>query len=67
MFNSNLLKYEIMENGYTLQDFSSKVGIKRTALYRKLRGITEFNCSEISNIISTLNLSPEKTIAIFFS
>lgn len=66
MFNSNKLRAMIVEKGLTLGIFSEKTGIKRTALYRKISGKTEFNRREIEIISVILNLSPEQIVDIFF-
>ena len=65
--NTNLLKGKIIEKGLSMQEFSAKTGIKKTALYRKLYGKTEFSCSEIEKIIKVLNLSANQIGDIFFN
>lgn len=65
--NSNLLKAKIIENGYTLKKFSEITRIKKTALYRKLSKVTEFDRKEIETIANVLKLSPEEISNIFFS
>ncbi len=65
--NANLLRGCIIAKGFSLQTFSEAVRIKRTALYRKLIGKTEFSCSEISRIILTLDLTTDQIMSIFFS
>lgn len=65
--DANLLRGAIVAHGYTLLEFSEAVGIKRTALYRKLRGITEFDRSEIERIIAVLDLTADQVNDIFFT
>lgn len=64
--NSNKLRGEIVAHGYSLSSFSDAIGIKRTALYRKLKGITEFDRSEIERIADALSLSAAQIKDIFF-
>lgn len=64
--NGNKLKGLIVSQGYTIKKFSELVGIKRTALYRKLNGISEFDRLEMSRIINVLNLSATQLSEIFF-
>ena len=66
VINSNLLKGKIVENGLSLKEFSERTGIKKTALYRKLSGISEFNRKEIEIIAIELNLNKEQICNIFF-
>lgn len=65
--NANKLRGEIVAKGYSLKEFSDIVGIKRTALYRKLNGITEFDRAEIERIVIALDLTAEQTGDIFFA
>ena len=65
--NANKLRGEIIARGYTIKQFSDIVGIKRTALYRKLNGITEFDRAEIERIVIALDLTAEQTGDIFFA
>ena len=64
--NANLLRSKIMEKGYSNIEFAELIGIKKTALYRKLKGITEFKASEIQKISKALNLTNSQIIDIFF-
>jgi predicted transcriptional regulator len=65
--NSNLLKGEAVAKGFTLKELSDKAEIKIITLYRKLRGLGEFNRAEIERIINVLDLTDEKTMEIFFN
>ncbi len=64
---SDLLKKIAKERGYTLKRLSNEAGIKKTALYRKLTGITEFTRIEIERIAKVLNLTNEEIFNIFFA
>lgn len=65
--NSNLLRGKIVEKGLNLKQFSYKTGIKKSALYRKLAGISEFNRKEIEIMAKELNLDKEQIYNIFFA
>ena len=67
MFNSNLLKGKIIEQGLTLSQFSELSEIKKTALYRKLSGKVEFTRRDIERTAEVLSLSPELINKIFFA
>lgn len=58
------LEYEIKKNGYTMGKICEELGISRSALYRKMRGIADFNQGEISELIRILHL--ENPMEIFF-
>lgn len=59
------LEYEIKSNGLTEEEFCKKVGISRSALFRKKSGKTEFTLGEIKKIMDVLNL--ETANDIFFA
>ena len=63
--NKNLLIYEIRKNNYTIQSFCEKLGMSRSAFYKKCNGTTEFTLGEINKIVEILNL--KSPIEIFFS
>lgn len=65
--NTNLLKAEIIANGKKMTDIADELKISKSALYRKLRGDTEFTRHEIEVIIKTLGMSVEKALKIFFN
>ena len=65
--NVNLLRAKIVEKGYTLKKFSETTGIKKSALYRKLSKISEFDRYEIEVISKTLSLTNEEICDIFFT
>ena len=63
--NKALLEHEMKENGKSISDMCSMLGISRSAFYRKRKGISEFTQSEIQKIVEFLNLvSP---VDIFFA
>ena len=63
--NKALLEYKMKENGKSISDMCSMLGISRSAFYRKCNGKSEFTHSEIQKIVEFLNLvSP---VDIFFA
>lgn len=55
----NNLNEAIKENGYTLQQFASILGIERNALYRKINKGVKFTKLEKEKIKELLNLDIE--------
>ena len=52
-----IIKEKIIEAGYTQKQFAEEVlGIKRLALYRKLKGESTFNKLEKEKIKEVLNI-----------
>ena len=63
--NKALLEYKMKENGKSISDMCSMLGISRSAFYRKCNGKSEFTQSEIQKIVDFLGLvSP---VEIFFA
>ena len=60
-----LLIYEMDKRGISIKMMCKKLGISRSAFYRKCNGITEFTLSEIKVIIDYLEL--EFPNEIFFA
>lgn len=60
-----LLEYEMNKKGITIGEMCTRLGISRSAFYRKCNGITEFTQSEIQAIINCLSL--ESPMRIFFA
>jgi ACT domain-containing protein len=58
------LEYEMKKNAVSAADMCEKLGISRSAFYRKCNGISEFTLSEIQKIIDILDL--ETPMEIFF-
>lgn len=63
--NKALLEYEMNKRNVTIAMMCEKLGISRSAFYRKCNGITEFTLSEIQNIVEYLCL--ESPNEIFFN
>ena len=63
--DKDLLIYEMNKRGITIKMMCEKLGISRSAFYRKCNGITEFTQSEIQTVVDYLGL--ESPVGIFFS
>lgn len=59
------LKYVIQSHGYSVEEISKKLGISRTAFYRKCNGKSEFVQSEIQKLIELLEI--DNPVEIFFA
>jgi ACT domain-containing protein len=60
-----LLRYEMSKNGVSIGDLCEKLGMSRSAFYRKCNGKSDFTQSEIQAIVDLLHL--ESPVAIFFA
>lgn len=58
------LEYEMKKKAVSVADMCEKLGISRSAFYRKCNGISEFTLSEIQKIVDILGL--ESPMDIFF-
>ena len=63
--DKKLLLYEMDKRNITIKMMCEKLGISRSAFYRKCNGITEFTQSEIQTIVDYLGL--ESPVGIFFN
>mgnify|MGYP001027860111 CR=1 FL=1 len=63
--NKALLEYEMNLRHITKADMCEKLGLSRSAFYRKCTGISEFTRSEIQTIVNVLQL--ESPMEIFFA
>lgn len=60
------LEYEIKRNGFAnIEEFCEKIGMSRSAFYRKTNGISDFTLGEIDKIVETLRL--DGPMEIFFN
>lgn len=62
--NKDLLEYEMKKKKVSITDMCEKLGISKSAFYRKCNGKSEFTQSEIQRIVDLLNL--ETPMGIFF-
>lgn len=60
-----LLEYEMKKNHVSIGEMCDKLGISRSAFYRKCNGKSEFTQSEIQTIVDVLRL--ESPMGIFFN
>lgn len=63
--DKDLLEYEMKKKKMSIADMCAKLGISRSAFYRKCNGISEFTHSEIQVIVDCLGL--ESPMGIFFN
>ena len=63
--NKALLEYEMNKKGISIGAMCEKLGISRSAFYRKCNGLSEFKQSEIKTIVELLGL--DSPTDIFFS
>jgi transcriptional regulator with XRE-family HTH domain len=59
------LEYEMKKKGVSVANMCEKLGISRSAFYRKCNGTSEFTLKEIQKIIIILDL--ETPMEIFFT
>ena len=59
------LEYEMKKKGYNVERLCEKLGISKSAYYRKLKGTSEFTRSEIEKIVEVLELGTP--VGIFFA
>ena len=67
MTNENELQTVIDSSGISISFISEKLGISRSAFYKKMRNETEFKASEIAKITEVLHLTDQQRDAIFFA
>ena len=60
-----LLEYVMKKNHVSFGEMCDKLGISRSAFYRKCNGKSEFTQSEIQTIVDFLRL--ESPVGIFFN
>lgn len=65
--NSNELRAQMLRKGFKVENFAEKLGISKSAFYRKLKGTSEFDREEISKISELLELQPKDVYDIFFA
>lgn len=63
--NKKLLEYELKKRRISIGMMCDKMGMSRSAFYRKCNGITEFTLSEINKIVEIIG--SESAIPIFFA
>lgn len=65
--NRNLLKAEIVKQGYTIGDVAKQIGVNEAALYSRFSksSTKPFTLELASKLSEFLRLSPEEAYAIF--
>lgn len=58
------LEYEMKSKGVTIEVLCKKIGISRSAFYRKCNGLSNFTQNEIQDIVDFLGL--KSPMGIFF-
>ncbi|WP_292018432.1 DUF739 family protein [Megasphaera sp. UBA4382] len=64
-YNYSKLIGRLAEMGITRDEFASKIGVSRTALYNKMQSETEFTQDEIKKSVDVLNI-PWNDISLYF-
>ena len=67
MVDVSKLKGKIVERNTTQEELASKIGIDKSTFYRKMKQNGNFSIKEVNLIVSTLNLSKDEAMSIFFS
>lgn len=67
MVNVSRLKGKIVECNTTQEELATKIGIDKSTFYRKMKQDGNFSIKEVNSIVSTLNLSKDEAMAIFFA
>ena len=67
MFNTNLFKAKIIENGISILELCNDLGICEATFYRKIARDGDFSRSEIKRITAFLKLTPNERDNIFFA
>ena len=63
--DKDLLEYELKKRKITIGEACTKMGVSRSAFYRKCNGISEFTLSEICKIVDMIGFKAAS--AIFFA
>ena len=66
MTDTMMLKEKIRENGYTITDIASLLGLSYMGFHKKLSNSTEFKASEIATLRKSLKLTAKEANQIFF-
>lgn len=67
MVDVSRLKGKIVERNTTQEELANKIGIDKSTFYRKMKRNGNFSIKEVNMIVSTLNLSKDEALFIFFS
>ena len=67
MVDVSKLKGKIVERNTTQEELANKIGIDKSTFYRKMKQNGNFSIKEVNLIVSSLNLSKDEAMSIFFS
>jgi len=60
--NSKLLEQKMEEQGISIKEMYTRLGISRSAFYRKCKGLSEFTLSEAKQIMEMLSIDDANEI-----
>ena len=66
MVNVAKLKGKIVERDITQEELAKNIGITKSTFYRKMKQNGNFSIKEVNLIVSSLNLTKDEAINIFF-
>ena len=67
MVNVLKLKGKIIERNTTQEALAKDIGIDKSTFYRKMKQNGSFSIQEVNLIVSSLGLSKDEALSIFFS
>lgn len=67
MVNVSKLKGKIIERNTTQEALAKDIGIDKSTFYRKMKQNGNFSIQEVNLIVSSLGLSKDEALSIFFS
>lgn len=67
MVNVSKLKGKIVECDITQEELAKNIGITKSTFYRKMKQNGNFSIKEVNLIVSSLNLTKDEAINIFFA
>lgn len=66
MVDVSKLKGKIIEKNTTQEVLAHSIGMNRSTFYRKMKQGGNFSIDEVNRIVTTLHLSKEDAVSIFF-
>ena len=67
MVNVSKLKGKIIERNTTPEALAKDIGIDKSTFYSQMKQNGSFSIQEVNLIVSSLNLSKDEALSIFFS
>ena len=62
----NVIESRLKLKNMTKDDLAEKIGLSPSAIYRKLKGTSQFRLDEVSKIADVLGFTKKQTYDIFF-